>query len=67
MTYVSPAGEFTCVEYQGQRGYVLTSYIARSGGAPAVNPATGDRPTRRKRRRPDRYGEGMAGEAYVRQ
>ena len=39
MTYVSPAGEFTCVEYQGQRGYVLTSYIARSGGAPAVNPA----------------------------
>ena len=39
MIYVSPAGEFTCVEYQGQRGYVLTSYIARSGGAPAVNPA----------------------------
>ncbi len=28
MTYVSAAGEFTCVEYQGQRGYVLTSYIA---------------------------------------
>ena len=27
MTYVSPAGEFTCVDYQGQRGYVLTSYI----------------------------------------
>ena len=39
MTYVSPAGEFTCVEYQGQRGYVLTSYIARSGGATSVNPA----------------------------
>ena len=29
MTYVSAAGDFTCVEYQGQRGYVLSSYIAR--------------------------------------
>ena len=37
MTYVSPAGEFTCVEYQGQRGYVLTSYIARSA---APRPST---------------------------
>lgn len=33
MTYVSAAGEFTCVEYQGQRGYVLTSYIRQVNGA----------------------------------
>ena len=30
MTYISASGEFTYVEYQGQRGYVLTSYIARA-------------------------------------
>lgn len=27
MTYISSAGEFAYVEYQGQRGYVLASYI----------------------------------------
>ncbi len=38
MTYVSPAGDFTCVEYQGQRGYVLTSYIKPVSGSAAVSP-----------------------------
>ena len=32
MTYVSAAGDFTCVEYQGQRGYVLSSYIKPVSG-----------------------------------
>lgn len=38
MTYISPAGEFTCVEYQGQRGYVLTSYIKPVDASASVSP-----------------------------
>ena len=36
MTYISASGEFVYVEYQGQRGYVLASYIARADSSGVV-------------------------------
>ena len=39
MSYVSAAGEFACVDYQGQRGYVLASYIAPVPSEPEPEPA----------------------------
>lgn len=46
------------------RAHELHSPLRRR---PGRQPRPGDRPSRRKRRRPDRYGEGMAGETDVRQ
>ena len=46
MIYIGPAGDFACVEYNGQRGYVLASYIrpVEAEGPPAAPEAqeTGD-------------------------
>ncbi|HIS66995.1 MAG TPA: SH3 domain-containing protein, partial [Candidatus Scatomorpha merdipullorum] len=39
MSYVSAAGEFACVDYQGRRGYVLASYIAPVPSEPEPEPA----------------------------